>query len=123
MTKLSDEQIKKNKDARNRASLALNKYYNDNSELIRSHSISTRLLADLMHYFDSISIDNNFANARVLYKLETTPVKKMVTREVKGQANGNCGPASSNTGIVILKNVLIPRGTKVRVIYEVEEES
>lgn len=107
MTKLSDEQIEANAEAVERWCS------------IRSIS-SIRTLSDFFHCAGEYGFDPEkfIAEVRALYKAETTPVKKMVTREVGGTSSR----ISPITDWVYLDKP-IPPNTKVRVIYEVKEDA
>ena len=103
MTKLSEEQIRANKEAANRWA--------------KIPSLSSRSIADFFHYAEhyELNSDRFIASARALYTEETTPKKKMVEREIGGLT------ASFKSSFVYLDNP-IPPNIKVRVIYETEEE-
>lgn len=107
MTKLSEEQIKANEEAAMRWG--------------KITGFSTRNIADFFHYAEryGINVDQYIAEARDLYTADTTPKKKkMVQVEVEGRS----ADRSAKVACVFLDRT-IPPNTKVRVIYEVEEEA
>lgn len=107
MIKLSKEQIRANEEA-------------INSWTSASERSSVRALANFLHYAEhyGLNVDQYIDEARAIYKAETTPVKKKVTREVAGMTANDYSAAS----FWVCLDKPIPSNTTVRVIYETEEE-